>query len=135
LCRPCCTPVGAGPARAEPLSTESVWLADYVRIDSSNPPGNEGAAAAHLSRLLGAAGIATERQVTPAGRTSLIARLPATGSAAASAPTIVLLHHLDVVPAGPGWSAPPFGAELPDGSLRAAARSTRRAWGSRTWRR
>jgi acetylornithine deacetylase/succinyl-diaminopimelate desuccinylase-like protein len=105
------------PACAAPLSIEAAWLADYLRIDSSNPPGNEAAAAAYLSRLLGAAGIATDRHVTPAGRTSLIARLPATGDAAESAPTIVLLHHLDVVPAGPGWTAPPFGAELRDESL------------------
>ena len=40
---------GAG---APPLSREAGWLAEYVRIDSSNPPGREAAAAAYLAGLL-----------------------------------------------------------------------------------
>jgi acetylornithine deacetylase/succinyl-diaminopimelate desuccinylase-like protein len=111
--------VGASAVRAkEPaLSREAAWLAEYVAIDSSNPPGNEAAAAAYLAGLLSGAGLASERQATPAGRVNLIAQLPATGPGAAAAPAIVLLHHLDVVPPGPGWSAPPFGAAVVDGAL------------------
>lgn len=96
------------------LSREASWLADYLRIDSSNPPGNEGPAAAFLAEILRREGIAIERHVTPNGRTSLVARLPAT---APNAPFVALVHHLDVVPAGDGWTAPPFAASVRDGSL------------------
>ncbi|HEX9798902.1 MAG TPA: M20/M25/M40 family metallo-hydrolase [Thermoanaerobaculia bacterium] len=101
-------PLAGAPAR------EAAWLAEYVRIDTSNPPGGEAAAAAFLADLLRGEGIASERYVTPAGRTSLVARLPAT---APGAPWIALVHHLDVVPAGAGWSVPPFSAEVRDGHL------------------
>ena len=96
------------------LSREAEWLAEYLRVDTTNPPGHEAAAAALLARLLREQGCASERFVTPDGRVSLVARLPAT---VPGAPAIVLLHHLDVVPAGKGWTAPPFGGEVRDGAL------------------
>lgn len=106
--------LASAPVGAEALSREAGWLADYLRLDTTNPPGREAEAAAFLSELLQRAGIASERHVTPAGRTSLVARLPAT---VPDAPWIALVHHLDVVPAGDGWSAPPFGGEVRDGYL------------------
>jgi acetylornithine deacetylase/succinyl-diaminopimelate desuccinylase-like protein len=106
--------LAAPPAGAARLSPEAAWLADYLRIDTTNPPGREAEAAAFLAARLKEAGIASERHVTPAGRTSLVARLPATTP---GAPWIALVHHLDVVPAGDGWTAPPFGGELRDGYL------------------
>src|SRR5512146_1683644 len=93
----------AAPAPAA-LSREAAWLADYLRVDTTNPPGHEAAAADLLARLLRAQGFASERYVTASGRVSLAARLPAT---VPDAPVVVLLHHLDVVPAGEGWSAAP----------------------------
>jgi acetylornithine deacetylase/succinyl-diaminopimelate desuccinylase-like protein len=109
------TLLAAAPAtRAASRSDEATWLADYLRIDTTNPPGNEAPAAAFLAGLLQRGGIATERHVTPSGRTSLVARLPATVS---GAPWIALVHHLDVVPAEAGWTAPPFGGEVRDGYL------------------
>jgi acetylornithine deacetylase/succinyl-diaminopimelate desuccinylase-like protein len=110
--------VGGAHAAAEPpLSAEARWLVDYIRIDTSNPPGNEAAAAEYLVRRFAGSPVAVERQVTPAGRTSLLARLPATGPDAARAPWIVLLHHLDVVPAGEGWTQPAFEGRIRDGAL------------------
>jgi acetylornithine deacetylase/succinyl-diaminopimelate desuccinylase-like protein len=106
--------VPATPTSLTEHSPEAGWLADYLRIDSSNPPGREAAAAEYLASLLHAAGLATERHVTPAGRVNLVARLPAT---VPGAPWIALVHHLDVVPAGEGWRHPPFGAEIEDGEL------------------
>jgi acetylornithine deacetylase/succinyl-diaminopimelate desuccinylase-like protein len=96
------------------LSREAGWLADYLRVDTTNPPGNEAAAAELLARLLREQGLASERYVSPTGRVSLVARLPATVPAA---PVVVLLHHLDVVPAGEGWTVPPFAGEVRDGAL------------------
>ncbi len=103
----------AAPAAAA-LSPAASALADYLRIDTSNPPGNESAAVAFLEVRLRAAGIASERLTSPAGRTSLLARLPAT---VPNAPAVVLLHHLDVVPPGEGWTAPPFAGEVREGAL------------------
>jgi len=100
-------------AASEP-SREARWLSEYLRIDTTNPPGHEARAAEFLARLLGAEGIATERYVTPDGRTSLVARLPATTP---DGGTIALLHHLDVVPAGEGWSVAPFGGEIRDSAV------------------
>jgi acetylornithine deacetylase/succinyl-diaminopimelate desuccinylase-like protein len=97
-----------------PPSPEAAWLADYLRIDTSNPPGDEAAGAALLTRILAEHGVASERYVTPSGRTSLAARLAPT---TASAGTIILMHHIDVVPAGDGWSAPPFGGEVRGGAV------------------
>lgn len=112
-------PGAALPAADPPaqLDTAAERLAAYVRIDTSNPPGNEAAAAELLASIFHRRGLATTRYVSPSGRTSLAARLAATGTAPEAAPVLVLMHHLDVVPAGAGWSAPPFAAEVRDGRL------------------
>jgi len=99
---------------ARGASRELSWLERYLRFDTTNPPGHEADAAAWMAELLRSEGIATERYVTSSGRVSLIARLPATEPGGG---TIALVHHLDVVPAGDGWTAPPFGAEIRGGYL------------------
>jgi hypothetical protein len=49
-----------------------------------------------------------------------------------SKPGIVLMHHMDVVPADASyWKAPPFGGEIRGGARGDAVRSTTRAWASR----
>lgn len=101
-------------AAAEPLSEAARWLQGYLRIDTTNPPGNEAAAAEYLAGILHREGIATDLLVTPSGRTSLYARLAAdrpTGGA------LLLLHHMDVVPPGPGWGVAPFSGLVQDGRL------------------
>jgi acetylornithine deacetylase/succinyl-diaminopimelate desuccinylase-like protein len=110
----------AGPARAaEPeLSEAGRWLRGYLRIDTTNPPGDEHRAAAYLAEILHREGIPTRLLVSPEGRTSLYARIPSErGATRPRAGALVLLHHLDVVPPGPGWSVDPFGGELRDGRL------------------
>jgi acetylornithine deacetylase/succinyl-diaminopimelate desuccinylase-like protein len=80
-------------------------LADVIRIDTQNPPGGETPAANALARKLAAEGIASEVFESAAGRGNLYARLPGTGAAR----PIILLAHLDVVPADArGWRVPPF---------------------------
>ncbi|HVS16591.1 MAG TPA: M20/M25/M40 family metallo-hydrolase [Thermoanaerobaculia bacterium] len=103
--RPAAAADGDGPVR---------WLSEYLRIDTSNPPGNEGEAAAWLAGVLHRHGVATQRLVSPGGRTSLYARLAAPRP---EAPGLLLLHHLDVVPPGEGWQDDPFSGEIRDGRV------------------
>ena len=105
-----CVPSFGGQA----LSREAEWLQQYLRIDTSNPPGNEHEAAAFLRTLLHNAGISTKLLVSPTGRPSLYARLKADPPGKGS---LVLTHHLDVVPAGPGWSQEPFGGVESSGKI------------------
>lgn len=102
----------AQPASGEPASSASDLLVRYLRIDSSNPPGNEADAARFLADRLHRRGVPTRLLVSPEGRTSLYARLDGGPKAEG---TLVLLHHMDVVPPGPGWSTEPFSGERRDG--------------------
>jgi acetylornithine deacetylase/succinyl-diaminopimelate desuccinylase-like protein len=104
----------ATPAPAGQLSEAARWLQGYLQIDTSNPPGNEGKAADFLAAILGREGIPARRIVTPAGRTNLWARLasPTSGGKA-----VLLLHHMDVVAPGPGWTVPPFAGLVKEGRL------------------
>jgi len=79
-------------------------LQRYVRIDTSNPPGDVTGAVAFLRRALASAGIRVETFRSAPGRVNLLARVgPGRG------PAVVLLHHMDVVPAvAADWSVPPF---------------------------
>lgn len=95
---------GAGPW---PPSVER--LRAYLRLDTSNPPGNEIRGALYLKDLLGREGIEAEVFEPEPGRANLYARLRGSGRE----PGLLLHHHIDVVPApAAGWERPPFAAEL-----------------------
>ena len=80
-------------------------LRDLVRIDTTNPPGNEMACVAYLQPLLAQAGVETRVVETAPGRGNLIARVRGSG---AERP-LMLMGHLDVVAAQEqGWKHPPF---------------------------
>lgn len=99
--------------RAEDAPTLKI-LQELIRIDTSNPPGNEIAAARYVHDVLKKDGIDSEVIESAPGRGNLIARLKGDGKK----PAMILLGHLDVVPAQASeWSAPPFGAEIKDGQL------------------
>ena len=89
-------------------------LRDLVRINTTNPPGNETAVAAYLAQRLNAAGIATEIVEPQPGRGSIIARLKGSGAAK----PLLLMGHIDVVAADPAdWEDDPFAAVVRDGFL------------------
>jgi acetylornithine deacetylase/succinyl-diaminopimelate desuccinylase-like protein len=92
-------------------------LRDYLRLNSTNPPGNELEAARFLRDFLGKQGIEAQILDTAelgAGRANLYARVKGNGSKRA----IALVHHMDVVPATAStWSVPPFSGELKDGFI------------------
>jgi acetylornithine deacetylase/succinyl-diaminopimelate desuccinylase-like protein len=95
-------------------------LGELVRIDTTVPPGREAAAATHLGRWLARRGL--EVHVVPFGpeRANVVARLPATAPPPGAAPEpLLLLAHLDVVPADPSaWSFPPFAGDVGGGAVR-----------------
>lgn len=89
-------------------------LCELLRLDTRNPPGNEGRAAEYLFAILDQAGIAAEIVGPHPDRGSLIARLPGDGSA----PPLLLMSHTDVVAVEPDkWTHDPFSGEIADGFI------------------
>jgi acetylornithine deacetylase/succinyl-diaminopimelate desuccinylase-like protein len=88
-------------------------LQRLIRIDTTNPPGNETAAAELLREYLEANGLACELIAKVPERANLVARLPG-----GDGPSLLFLGHTDVVLADPAeWSVPPFSGELRDGQV------------------
>lgn len=82
---------------------------DLLRVDTTNPPGREGACAAVLARSLAQDGLECQVLVPQEGRANLVVRLPATHPSGAG--PLLLTGHLDVVPAdATHWKHPPFEA-------------------------
>jgi acetylornithine deacetylase/succinyl-diaminopimelate desuccinylase-like protein len=109
----------------EPAAWERahVGLVDHlralIRIPSVNPPpaGGDGElrAARHVAAVLEDAGIRPEIVEPFPGRGSVAARLRGDGT---GGEPLLLLSHLDVVPAPPGsWTHDPFAADLADGQV------------------
>jgi acetylornithine deacetylase/succinyl-diaminopimelate desuccinylase-like protein len=89
-------------------------LQALLRIDTTNPPGREGAAATYIADSLRADGLEPVLLEREPGRSNLVARLRGTGEAA----PLLLTAHLDVVEADAArWSHPPFAAEQADGCI------------------
>lgn len=89
-------------------------LSEYLKIDTINPPGNETRGVVYLQKLLDEAGIDYDTAESAPGRGNLWAHLPATSRS--SKPGLVLLHHIDVVPANRTyWSFDPLSGEVKDG--------------------
>jgi acetylornithine deacetylase/succinyl-diaminopimelate desuccinylase-like protein len=89
-------------------------LQGLIRLDTTNPPGNETAAAELLREYLTASGVECELYARIPERANLVARIPGRGDG----PRLLLLSHTDVVLADASeWSADPFGGELRDGEI------------------
>jgi len=88
-------------------------LQRLIRVDTTNPPGNETAAAELLRDYLDASGVACELIARVPERANLVARIPG-----GDGPSLLFLSHTDVVLADPAeWSVPPFAGELRDGQV------------------
>ena len=82
-----------------------------IRLDTTNPPGGETAAAMLLKDYLEPAGVECEIVARDPLRANLVARLPGSGTG----PSMALVGHTDVVPSNASdWTHPPFGAVLDD---------------------
>ncbi len=87
-------------------------LSRLIRIDTSNPPGNECLAADFIEGILRDAGIESQRYDSAPGRTNLFADLPAD----TQEKPLILLNHTDVVPVeADQWNVPPFDGLVRDG--------------------
>ena len=92
-------------------------LAEYLRVDTINAPGNETRGARYLQQLLARDGIESELYGHAEGRDGLIARLEAEDS---KERPLCLLSHIDVVPAETeAWpeQTGPLSGEIADGML------------------
>jgi acetylornithine deacetylase/succinyl-diaminopimelate desuccinylase-like protein len=104
------------------------WMQQYLRIDTTNPPGNEMRGVEFFKKILDEEGIENRAFEIEPGRGDLWARIPANsgenphfsqkqGEVGHPRP-IVLLNHIDVVTSDPShWKVPPFSGELRDGYL------------------
>lgn len=92
------------------------WMQQYLRIDTTNPPGNEIKAIAFYKKIFDDEGIENRVFEYTPGRGDLWARLSHT-TAEAKRP-IVLLNHMDVVTSDAShWHVPPFSGEIKDGYI------------------
>jgi len=106
------------------------WMQEYLRVDTTNPPGNEMRAVAFYKKILDEEGIENRVFEIAPGRGDLWARIP--GNAESKIPTsaakgaaemgharpIILLNHMDVVTSDAShWKVPPFSGEIRDGYI------------------
>jgi acetylornithine deacetylase/succinyl-diaminopimelate desuccinylase-like protein len=97
------------------LGREAVeLLSQLIRINTVNPPGNEGPAQELMAGILGDAGFECETLEAKAGRPNLIARLPS----GKPGPVLAFISHVDTVPANPDeWTFDPWSGDVRDGSV------------------
>ncbi|MEM7145876.1 MAG: M20/M25/M40 family metallo-hydrolase [Verrucomicrobiota bacterium] len=89
-------------------------LQGLLRIDTTNPPGEERPAADFVATALAADGIESRIVESAPGRANLVARLEGSGEER----PLLLTSHLDVVPArGEDWAQGPFSGEEADGGI------------------
>jgi acetylornithine deacetylase/succinyl-diaminopimelate desuccinylase-like protein len=113
-----------GPQSASPVgSTASLaveaqgWLVDLIKINTTNPPGNEQEAAKYIAGVLAKEGINAEMLDVAPGRSALVARLRSS-AVAEPAKALLLVAHMDVVGVDKTkWSMDPFGGAIKDGYL------------------
>src|SRR2546429_8171838 len=90
------------------------FLAELVKIDASNPPGNEVRAAEYIKTVLAAEGISAQIYESAPGRGNVVARLKGNGKKK----PLLLMGHIDVVGVERDkWTMDPFAAAIKDGYL------------------
>ena len=89
-------------------------MRQYLRVNTSNPPGNEIAAAQFLKSILEREGVQSQIFEYTPGRANIIARIKGDGSKR----PIILLSHMDVVTADASkWRVDPFSGDVIEGSI------------------
>jgi len=102
------------------------WMQQYLRIDTTNPPGNEMKTVEFYKKIFDQEGIENRPFEIAPGRGDLWARIPANSEKSlhsfqkqadmGHARPIILLNHMDVVTSDAShWRVPPFSGEIKDG--------------------
>jgi len=88
-------------------------LAAYIRLNTTNPPGNETLGVEFFAAIFEAAGIPYETAESAPGRGNIWARLKG-----GDKPALILLNHIDVVSADLRyWTTNPFSGDIRDGHV------------------
>lgn len=97
------------------LANDALELARaLIRVDTSNPPGRETAAAELIRDWLAGRGVGSELIGPDQERLNLVSRIEGTGEG----PSLMLMAHTDVVPAPlANWTVDPFDGVVQDGWL------------------
>jgi acetylornithine deacetylase/succinyl-diaminopimelate desuccinylase-like protein len=107
----------AQPGRQDAAAIEAETLRHFqalVRMDTSDPPGNEQPAADYLKRVLESEGLPVQIFEKQPGRPNVVARLSGNGRKR----PVLIMAHTDVVNVDASkWSHPPFGAERHEGYI------------------
>jgi len=101
------------------------WMQEYLRVDTTNPPGNEARAVAFFKKILDEEGIENRAFEYAPGRGDLWARIPRSSGSGDGGQNphpdlrpIILLNHMDVVTSDAShWKVPPFSGEIRDGYI------------------
>ncbi len=89
-------------------------LCDYLKVDTTNPPGNEKRGADFLAEIIRKEGLEAEVIELGKDRSLVVSRLKGSGKKKG----IILMNHIDVVPAvAADWQHAPFGGEIHDGEI------------------
>ena len=98
----------------ELLDEATRHLQEYIRIQTANPPGNEIEGAKFFKKIFDRESIPCQIFEPSPGRGSLLATLKGSGKKK----SILLLNHIDVVPAErENWEMDPFAGTVKDGYL------------------
>jgi len=99
---------------AESMEDQAViWLKEFIKIDTINPPGNESRAVEFYKKIFDAEGIEYTTAESAPGRGNIWARLKG-----GNEPALILLQHTDVVPADQKyWTVDPLLGEEIDGYI------------------
>ena len=89
-------------------------LSGFIKVDTSNPPGNETKGAIYLKAFFDREGIPSEILELEPGRGNIVARLKGNGSKK----PLLLMGHIDVVGVErEKWTVDPFAATIKDGYI------------------
>jgi len=110
----CLSAIGAADDNRSLPDRTRQYLVDLIKIDTSNPPGNESAVAQYLKQIADSHGISCDLMGNDAKRQNFVARLKGSGRGR----PLLLIAHSDIVPVErKEWTVDPFSGELRNGYI------------------
>src|SRR6266545_7200994 len=113
-----CAAIASGQSGETAADLAARYLPDLIRLDSTNPPGNETRVARYLKQVADREGIPAELLGDDPARLNFVARLRGTGKKR----PLLMIAHSDVVPADRSqWSVDPLRSEEHTSELQSLA--------------